>query len=115
MITIIVVTPDAVARRLADFDENVSVVRYHTAQEAMREFAGSADAVVIVSDALRPEDLPAVADAVSASNKRCVEVRGERWDGTTFSPLSAACLGVVSGFGQAGVVRAVEFLRTAAA
>lgn len=113
MIDIIVVVPDAVARKLADFDDRVTVVRYHTAQEAMRELGGSAGAVVFVSDALLPEDLPAVAEAVRASNKRCIEVRAGAWDGATVSPLSAACAGVVSGFGSAGVTRAVELLRAA--
>ena len=115
MIRVIVVAPDAVARRLADFNENVTVVRYHTALEAKHELGGSADAVVIVSDGLRPEDIPAVAEAVRASNKRCIEVRSGAWDGATFSPLSAACVGVVSGFGAAGVSRAVELLCAAPA
>jgi hypothetical protein len=112
--SIIVIAPDEVARRLADFDDDVTIVRYHSAADAIGELGGSADAAIIVSDGLRPEELPAVAEAVRASNKRCIEVRGEAWDGTTFSPLSAACRGAVSGFGPAAVARAVELLRASA-
>lgn len=115
MMSIIVIAPDSVARKLADFDDDVIIVRYRSAPEAIGEFAGSAGAVIIVSDGLHPEDLPAVAEAVRASTKPCIEVRGGGWDGTTFSPLSAACRGVVSGFGPAAVARAVELLRAAPA
>jgi hypothetical protein len=40
-----------------------------------------------------------VASAVTASGRPCIEVRSERWDGESPSPLSAACRGVISGFG----------------
>jgi hypothetical protein len=55
--------------------------------------------LVVVSDGLNVDDLKMVASAVTASGRPCIEVRSERWDGESPSPLSAACRGVISGFG----------------
>ena len=65
---------------------------------------------MFVSDGLSAADEATIADAVRARTGQTIEVRSERWDGETPSPLSAACRGVISGFGAAGAVRAIEAL-----
>ena len=69
-----------------------------------------ADSVVIWADAVNADDTARLAEAVRACGKRCIEVRAERWDGRTPSPLSAACAGVISGFGANGIQAAVRLL-----
>jgi len=73
----------------------------------------SALGFVIWADAVSVEDIPRLVDAVIASGRPCIEVRAERWDGRTPSPLSAACNGVISGFGVSGVRAACALLRPA--
>lgn len=84
--------------------------RYTTPQDAVDALAIGA-AVVLVSDGIAERDVATVAGAVAASRATVIEVRAAGWDGQTPSPLSAACRGVISGFGERGVVRAVELLR----
>jgi 3-dehydroquinate dehydratase len=68
----------------------------------------SHDAAVLVSDEF--VDADAVAAAVKAAGRPVIEVRAHRWDGETPSLVSAACRGVISGFGDAGIVCAVRLL-----
>ena len=70
------------------------------------------DAAVLVSEGLVPADLAALAAAVTAAGRPVIEVPFARWDGESYSPLSAACRGVISGFGAAGIAAALEVLRT---
>jgi 3-dehydroquinate dehydratase len=65
---------------------------------------------VIWADAVSPADTERLVHAIQASGRRCIEVRAERWDGRTPSPLSAACGGVISGFGVNGMQAAVRLL-----
>ena len=76
------------------------------------EDSTTTSAFVIWSDELNPGETDGLAEAVRASGKRCIEVRAERWDGRTPSPLSAACTGVISGFGANGVRAAITLLST---
>jgi 3-dehydroquinate dehydratase len=87
--------------------------RYRTAADIaglleLAAKAGEAEGAIIVSDGIAAEELDAVAAAVRGWTGTCIEVRGAAWDGTTFSPLSAACKGVISGFGDDGLRRALE-------
>ena len=66
---------------------------------------------VIWAEAVPGPDTGRLIDAIKASEHRCVEVRAERWDGRTPSPLSAACGGVISGFGVGGLLAAVRLVR----
>lgn len=83
---------------------------YRAAADIAGLLAGEFEAAVLWSDGVPADDLPAVAAAVRACGKPVIEVHGERWDGTTFSPLSAACRGVISGFGANGVRAARDLL-----
>lgn len=85
------------------------LVRYHTAVEAVVALrAGDGPAVIFSDGLLDSGSAEAVAAAIRASGRSVIEVRGQRWDGETASPISAVCRGVVSGFGAAGLLAAIE-------
>lgn len=90
--------------------ERCAVVPYGSAADAVAALAQASAAAVVVSDALEEPSVGVVAAAVRAAGKPVIEVRSERWDGQTFSPLSAACRGVISGFGADGISTAVAAL-----
>ena len=66
--------------------------------------------VVIVSDGLEPDDLLKVAQAIRDGGVMAIEVQSHGWDGESHSPLTAACRGVIGGFGLSAVSYAVEML-----
>lgn len=55
-------------------------------------------------------DAEVVAGAVRTVEGTVILVEAEAWDGETHSPVSAACAGVIAGFGIAGVSAAVALL-----
>ncbi len=91
----------------ASLPDGVIVVRYNNAAEAAAAIAAGSGPAVILSDALH-DPAGAVASAVRTSGRSCIEVRSQRWDGETPSPLAAACRGIVAGFGVAGVIAAAQ-------
>lgn len=68
------------------------------------------DAAVIVSDGFGEDALTQLAAAIRGSGTPVIEVRAARWDGEASSPLSGACRGVISGFGDAGIAAAARLL-----
>ena len=62
---------------------------------------------VLVSDGLHADTGAAVAGTIRARGGPVIEVRSVAWDGESPSPVSAACRGVISGFGANGLVAAV--------
>lgn len=86
------------------------IARYRDARDLAAALEGAFAAAVLWSDGLDAEGLVAAAEAVQACGRPVVEVQARRWDGFTHSPLSAACRGVISGFGFAGVVAAERLL-----
>jgi len=86
------------------------VVTYADGDDVARALAGPFDAAIILSDGLPGANLAIVAAAVSSCGRPVIEVRSEHWDGATHSPLSAACRGVISGFGLAGIGEAIRAL-----
>lgn len=70
---------------------------------------------VLVSDGLAAGTESVVAAAIRLRGQPVIEVRAGRWDGVSPSPLSAACRGVISGFGVAGVTAAAHLLASEAA
>jgi len=93
----------------ATLPDGAELVRYRTAVEVVVAIKAGGGPAVILSDALL-ESAAAVSFAIKTSGRSCIEVRSERWDGETESPLSAACRGVIAGFGIAGVAAAVALL-----
>lgn len=81
---------------------------YGTALDLVVSLRAISNPAVIWSDGLADDSMEAVAAAVRDHVAPCIEVRGEKWDGQSFSVLSAACRGVVSGFGAGGVIAAAR-------
>lgn len=81
---------------------------YGTALDLVVSLRAISNPAVIWSDGLVEDSLDAVAAAVRDHAAPCIEVRSEKWDGQSFSVLSAACRGVVSGFGASGVIAAAR-------
>lgn len=94
-----------------DLPDGVALLRYAAVTDVLAALAGADGGAVLCSDALDAADLDAVAAAVRAAPGLVVEVRSAPWDGETHSPLSAACAGVIAGFGVDGVCAAVLLLR----
>lgn len=109
---IIVLVHEAIASQLREVPAGVIVVHYTTVDDLCQVIAEGASAFVLVSDSIADTELTRVAGAVNQSGTPCIEVRSEPWDGTTFSPLSAACRGVISGFGIAAIPHAIDVLRS---
>ncbi len=65
---------------------------------------------VICTDTIPPDESESLVTAIRERAGPSIEVRLAGWDGESHSPISAACRGVVSGFGTAGVVRAANLL-----
>jgi 3-dehydroquinate dehydratase len=102
---------------LAPFDllgdvpaEGAAIAPYRSAEEVIAALRGDFTGAVLLSDALADDELAAVANAVRTSGRPVIEVRSASWDGVTHSPLSAACRGIVAGFGLAGVREALRAL-----
>lgn len=101
------------AARLPEVDHlpGTVLLTYGNALDLVATLRATANPAVIWSDDVDEESLEAVAAAVRDRQGACIEVRSGGWDGQTFSPLSAACRGVISGFGAGGVAAAVGLAR----
>jgi len=99
----------AAPREIAGLPPGAEVVPLTEASTLTQALEGCTGAVV-VSDGFPPPALNALAAAARQAVVPVIEVRAERWDGQSPSPLSAACRGVISGFGDAGIRAAVELL-----
>ena len=86
------------------------LVHFHTAFDAAISLRATDAPAILVTDGLDAEDLDSLAAAIRERTGTCIEVRMAGWDGETQSPVSGACRGVISGFGPAGITRAVELL-----
>ena len=73
--------------------------------DALRQAGGD---VVLCVDGL--PDAEVIAGAVRTAEATVILVEPGAWDGETHSPVSAACTGVIAGFGIAGVGAAVALL-----
>ena len=109
---IVVLAPAKHAHELPDLGKDVRVVAYGNLAEAIGALPDAAVPAVIWSDGLFEDDPTEIAPLVRVRVAATVEVRASRWDGRTPSHLSAACRGVIAGFGVDGVKRAVELLRS---
>ncbi len=95
--------------------ERAVVVRYTTVADIQAALASGAGPVILRSDGLDDSSVTAAAHAVRAAAMTVIEVRSERWDGASYSELSAACRGVISGFGADGILAALALLEREAA
>lgn len=106
---ILVIFPADVAPDIPT-SEGVALVAYRSAEDVIAALTSAADAAVLVSDSIGEPDLAAVARSASRCAFRVIEVRTLGWDGVTESVLSAACRGVIAGFGLAGIQAALSLL-----
>lgn len=91
------------------------VVSFGSSAELERLLAEPAlTGAVLLSDGIPAADHDAIAGVVASSEVSVIEVRVAGWDGVSGSPLSAACRGVISGFGENGVWRAFALLQETA-
>jgi hypothetical protein len=111
----IVVVPANRLGEVTGLAAGARIVGYGTADEAVAALGAAAGPAVLWSDGIAADRLEEAAGAVRGRSGAVIEVRGEGWDGETFSPLSAACRGVISGFGAAGVSEALRLLASMAA
>ena len=107
---IVVLAPAIHAPELPDLGADVRVVTYASLAEAINALPAATEPAVIWSDGLFEDAPTEIAPFVRGRSAATIEVRTGRWDGRTPSHLSAACRGVISGFGVDGVKRAVELL-----
>jgi len=89
---------------------SVTVWRTEGTLEALLTDRRRGDSLVIISDGLNAKDAAGVAEAIRVGSLDVIEVRLDRWDGETPSPLSGVCRAVISGFGVAGAIAAVNLL-----
>ena len=109
MRTILLVAPQTALEACPPLPGAVPVV-WTSAADVVTALSSHPHPAVIVSTGLPEPGLRAVAEAVRAHPAPCIEVQDGRWDGESHSPLSAACRGVIAGFGAAGITRALEAL-----
>jgi len=88
--------------------KGAAIAPYTTAEEVVAALRGEFAAAVLVSDGLPADKLEEVAKAIRAASAPVVEVQSARWDGESHSPVSAACRGVIAGFGLSGVREALR-------
>lgn len=97
-----------------DLPDGVVPLPYAAVTDVIAALAGADGGAVLCADGIDDADLADVAAAVRAAPGTVVEVRSAPWDGETHSPLSAACAGVIAGFGLEGVRAAALLLLRAA-
>lgn len=112
MTQVLVLVPRTVT--LTSVPESTMFVHFQTAFDAAVALKATNAPAVLVTDGLDPEDLDMLAAAIRERTGHCVEARLGSWDGETHSAVSGVCRGVISGFGQHGIRRAIEFLAASA-
>ncbi len=107
---LVLLPPDVTPPPLPD---GVEVRTCATAAAAVAALARATGVVVLCDDGLEGGGAE-VADAVAAVEGTVIQVKQGAWDGENHSPVSAACAGVIAGFGRGGVGAAVALLREGA-
>ena len=88
--------------------EDVEVRFCATSGEVAAALRQAGDDVVLCVEGL--PDSEVIAGAVRTAEATVILVEPDPWDGESHSPVSAACSGVIAGFGIAGVSAAVALL-----
>lgn len=86
------------------------IAAFATPAEATAILAADPSPAVILTDTLDDAAQETIAGALRAHPRPCIEVRSARWDGVSPSPLSAACRGVISGFGTNALATAAALV-----
>lgn len=107
MASVLVILPAGTAP--PSLPDGVDVHICATPAEVVAALAAATGDAVLCVDGLGGE--AEIAEAVAAADGSVIQVEQEAWDGQAHSPVSAACRGVIAGFGIAGVSAAVALLR----
>lgn len=86
------------------------IAAFATPAEAAAILAADPSPAVILTDTLDAAAQETIAGALRDHTRPCIEVRSARWDGVSPSPLSAACRGVISGFGTNALATAAALV-----
>jgi 3-dehydroquinate dehydratase len=105
---VVVIAPFENVRELDGLPEGVRIATYSGTDDLLKALRDSAGPAVLWSDSTPAGSLEAIAEAIRERAGPVIEVRRDRWDGETYSPLSGACRGVISGFGALGVREALR-------
>ena len=109
MSRVLVIAPVEVANTLPSIEDSV-LVPVTSTLDVVVSLKGSHLPAIVCTDHLAAEEADAIAAAIRERTAPCIEVRLASWDGESHSPISAACRGVISGFGVGGLARAAELL-----
>ena len=108
MPVVVVILPAGVAP--PPLPEDVEVRACATSGEVAAALRQAGDGeVVLCVDGL--PDAEVIAGAVRTVESTVILVEQDAWNGDSHSPVSAACSGVIAGFGIAGLSAAVALLR----
>jgi 3-dehydroquinate dehydratase len=86
------------------------LLEFRSFDEVQAAFLGRYDGAVFVSDGIPADRLAVVAGSVRGAGYPVIEVQSHPWRGEEHSPLTAACRGVIAGFGAHGIRAALEIL-----
>ena len=114
MSQVLILIPAAEAASLPHV-EGAVLVPFTTTLDVVVSLKASPLPAILCTDTIPAEEADAVVTALRDRPAACIEVRLAPWDGESHSPISAACRGVIAGFGVVGVVRAAELLSEARA
>lgn len=106
--TVLVLVPAAAGA--APHPPGARLAAFATPAEAAAILAADPSPAVILTDTLDAAAQETIAGALRAHPRPCIEVRSARWDGVSPSPLSAACRGVISGFGMNALAAAAALV-----
>ena len=106
MAAILVILPGDTAP--PSLPEGVDVRVCATPREVVAALSAATGDVVLCVDGLG--GAAEIAEAAAGVAGSVIQVEQDAWDGETHSPVSAACRGVIAGFGIAGVNAAVALL-----
>ena len=107
MAGILVILPEGIAP--PPLPDGVDVRICATPAEVAAALGAAAGDAVLCIDGLAGAG--EIAEAAVACAGTVIQVELESWDGEAHSPVSAACAGVIAGFGVGGVSAAVALLR----
>lgn len=107
---VLVLLPLAELQALGAPPAGAVLAPYANVVDAVVALRASSAPAVLWSDGVGEDGYEAVAAALRDRRGPCIEVRSQPWDGQAHSAISAACRGVISGFGAAGVGAALSVL-----
>jgi hypothetical protein len=88
--------------------EQLRAAGYEPVSAMQCKAANVSASMVVVLDGLEADEVAALETLLGAEERRSIAVLMGRWNGFAALPLVAACRGIISGFGMAGVEAALR-------